>query len=377
MKAYRIIGTVLSALLAFFFAIEIFGLVALHGTARAVNKNTITAITDAFLDNEELYGEMTENISKEVSVNISAAITENFIGDDINISSEAVEKAVSEVLNSDAFKDVISDVASDLVMDMMDPDSEGTTLDVGKKLTTMFEENPETFDAIIEDVASDSGASYDDIYNTASAYMSQAGITVPEYGASYSEMMAAVVGFNDEMLNSLLNDYLAAAGLSAGDIPDDPDTDYAPMDSEAEADAAVAGMQSLMKDIGLALDFQKSPVYIVIICASFLLFFGICALLTWSIRRPLLISGIMTAFYGILLLAFSSLSFPTELLMPFFEESFGTAAITAHDILAIAWGAASQNIMLCGILSIVMAVLLIGGFILWKILEAKRPKALA
>ena len=158
MKAYRIIGTVLSALLAFFFAIEIFGLVALHGTARAVNKNTITAITDAFLDNEELYGEMTENISKEVSVNISAAITENFVGDDINISSEAVEKAVSEVLNSDAFKDVISDVASDLVMDMMDPDSEGTTLDVGEKLTTMFEENPETFDAIIEDMATDSGA---------------------------------------------------------------------------------------------------------------------------------------------------------------------------------------------------------------------------
>ena len=160
------------------------------------------------------------------------------------------------------------------------------------------------------------------------------------------------------------------------DLPDMPDTDYAPTDPDAESDAAIAEMQALMKEVGIVVDFLKSPIYVLIICGVLLLFFGICALLTWSAKRSLLISGIMMAFCAIMLFVTGSIKFPTELLLPILEENFGTAAITAHDILAIAWGAATSNITVCGLIALAVSLLFIGGFILWCNL-AKKKKAIA
>lgn len=372
MKAYRVIGTILSILLAVIFSVEIFALTALHATARVVNKQTISAITEAFLDNEELYGEVTENISKEISVSITTSISENLFDFGITLNEEAVEQAVNEILNSDAVKDVISDAASDLVMDMMDPKSEGITIDITEKFSDMFDGDSETFNDILEDFAANSGVTYDSIYNAASSYMTQAGIEAPEYGASYAEILADALDANNQMLDNLIDGYLASMGFSRSDLPDMPDTDYAPTDPDAEAEAAIAEMQALMKEVGIVVDFLKSPVYILIICGTLLLFFGISALLTWSVKRSLLISGIMTAISAIMLFIMGSIKFPTALLLPILEESFGTAAITAHDILAIAWGSATSNITVCGLIALATSFLLIGGFILWYTLAKKK-----
>lgn len=374
MKTYRIIGTTLSAVLALIFSLALFLLTAVHGIARAVNKDTLTAIADVFLENEELYDEVTGPVAQTVSTGVTEALTENLPITVTEEQEKMIADTVQEIMNTDEFKDVLSDVTSDLMIDIMDPDSDSVDIAVAEKLSTMLEENPETFDEILDDAVTAYGLNYNEVYAAATLYMLENDLEIPQYGASYSSIAAGIVSASDEELDALLNDYLASMGFSANNLPDIPNTDYAPMNTDAEAEAAIAEMQAFMKKIGTIVEFFKSALYVLIICGTVLLFFGISALLTWSIKRSLLICGILTAISAALLFVTGTIKFPTELLMPFFEESFGTAAITAHDILAIAWGAATSNITICGIITLAVALLLIGGFILLHVL-AKKKKA--
>lgn len=374
MKTYRIIGTTLSAVLALIFSLALFLLTAVHGIARAVNKDTLTAIADVFLENEELYDEVTGPVAQTVSTGVTEALTENLPITVTKEQEKMIADTVQEIMNTDEFKDVLSDVTSDLLIDIMDPDSGNVDIAVAEKLSTMLEENPETFDEILDDAVTAYGLNYNEVYAAATLYMLENDLEIPQYGASYSSIAAGIVSASDEELDALLNDYLASMGFSANNLPDIPDTDYAPMNTDAEAEAAIAEMQAFMKKIGTIVEFFKSALYVLIICGTLLLFFGISTLLIWSIKRSLLISGIMTAISAALLFVTGTIKFPTALLMPFFEESFGTAAITAHDILATAWGAATSNITICGIITLAVALLFIGGFILLHIL-AKKKKA--
>lgn len=372
MKTYRLIGTTLSAVLALIFALEIFALTAVHGTARAVNKDTLTAIADAFLENEELYDELTGTVALTVSSSVTEALTENFPIIVTEEQEKILTETVQEILNTDECKDVLSDVTSDLLINIMDPNSGNVDIAVAEKLTKMLEDNPETFDGILEDAVTAYGLNYNEIYAAATLYMLENELKIPQYGDSYSDIAAGIVSASDEELDTLLNDYLASMGFSANNLPDIPNTDYAPMNTDAEAEAAIAEMQALLKEIGAVIEFLKSPIYILIIWGSLLLFFGISVLLNWSVKRSLLISGIMTAISAMLLFMAGTVKFPTELLMPFFEENFGTAAITAHDILAIAWGSATSCITLCGIITLAVALLFIGVFILLHVLAKKK-----
>ncbi len=378
MKIYRAIGTVFSVLLALIFTLEIFGLALAHGTARAVNKQTISDITEAFLDNEALYGEMTDQIATSVSASLTEQLSANLPAEVPAMEEEAVAEVIDEILNTEEFKNVISDVASDYIMNMLESNETPAEIDVAEKVSDMFTENTETFDTILENTADKFDLSYDDIYEAISSYTEDFGVEVPEHGASYSELMASIVESNNEALNSLLNQYLGAAGLSTEDLPmEDPDIDYAPVDadSQTEAETEISEMEALMQIISEVLAFLKSPVFIAMICDSFLLFFGISALLTWSIRRPLLISGIMAIGYGALLLSTSSLVFPTALVQEMLADSFGTATEAATDIIMVAWNAMCENLMLFGILALVHGVLFIALFILWRVLARKKAAA--
>lgn len=376
MKTYRIIGTTLSAALALIFALALFLLTAVHETARVINKSTLSAVADAFLENEELYNEVTGPVAQTVSTGVTEALTENLPITVTEEQEKMIADTVQEIMNTDEFKDVLSDVTSDLLIDIMDPDSDSVDIAVAEKLSTMLEENPETFDEILDDAVTAYGLNYNEVYAAATLYMLENDLDIPQYGASYSSIAAGIVSASGEELDTLLSEYLSAMGLSMSDLPDLPDTDYAPVDTDAEAEASIAEMQALIKQVGTIVEFFKSALYVLIMCGTLLLFFGISALLTWSVKRSLLICGIMTAISAALLFMTGTIKFPTALLMPFFEESFGTAAITAHDILAIAWGAATSNITICGIITLAMALLFIGGFILMHI-HAKKKKLAA
>ncbi len=378
MKIYRAIGTVFSVLLALIFTLEIFGLALAHGAARAVNKQTISDITEAFLDNEELYGEMTDQIATAVSASITEQLSAGLPEEVPAMEEEAVAEVISEILNTEAFKNVVSDVASDYIMDMLENNGTPAEVNIAEKVSDMFTENAETFDTILENTADKFELSYDDIYDAIASYTESFGVDAPEHGVSYSELMASIVESNNEALNSLLNQYLGATGLSTEDLPmEDPDVDYAPVDadSQTEAEAEISEMEALMHIVSEVLAFLKSPVFIAMICGSFLLFFGISALLTWSIRRPLLISGIMALGYGALLLGTSSLVFPTALVQEMLADSFGTATEAATDIIMVAWNAMCENLMLFGILALVHGVLFIALFILWRVLARKKAAA--
>ena len=434
MKAYRIIGSVLSSFLTPIVLILLCAALLLFNVASLLTDSAIELVVQSALQDEEIRAPITEAITSELSVG------------DLAIAPETVEK----IMELPTLQTLITDVVTDSTDELTSGEFDGT-LDVGEKLRDVFLDEPEKLtdfseelsDALLSDeafreeitsalLAGDTTIPEETVDRLMQSDAVQAilskimeeqtaiGLELPYTPVDISGEIASFVetepALADEIIECYLPDsesfYSAVAEASAYaksiGAPEPPigigkrefvlyglalyaedinaqfragmdggEVDYTDAetpDGAYRSDVAIefdAETTETLNTLSVLFTFLRSGSFLASIILFVVLFYLLCSLFTFSFRYSLIFCGIAVLLTGLSLISLASL--------PVVETVWESGDSTETLLLALVssvWTVLSANLLLTGIVSTVVGVAMLAGMILWTVLRKQKATEL-
>lgn len=396
MKVYRVIGSVISSIVSILLVFVLFATLIGAGVCAVVSEDTVEKLTATLVKDEQV-----QTIAKEALKNITIGSGED--------ATPLPEETVDALLGSEAIQEGLSKIVAETLTATITENSEN--IDVSGTVKEMIDAEPELFNDVLEKVLITNDVTYDDIFEQlVGIEIPESGelpttienplgadlppITVPEYGASLSELASSWVEQNPEAVNETIRKYVGE-GFSLGDLSGflggGGNIDYAlgengetPEISEGEFGiTSVESGDEFVTAPGISLlsngfspevliDFLRqlltiSPVVVLAVALGVLVvLYLLAALLTWSLRTPLSFVGIVSLIGGTLTLVVSCL--PVLSLLSSVE--LPEIAVTAIELI---WTTLSGKLLLYGLAFMGIGIVLFALFILFKVLKKKKP----
>ncbi len=223
-------------------------------------------------------------------------------------------------------------------------------LNIADELADFIKNEPALADEVIDAYFPDSETFYAAVAD-ASAYAKEVGAPQPEIGISKTDFVLYCLELYEDDCNEYFDQILGGAEV---DYTASESTDANPPDG---ADDLVLELDEetteMLNQLASALAFLRSTAFLLIILAFFALSYLFTALLTFSLRRPLIFSGITALLTGIALIAVTALPIPS-LATEVVTDS--TELITS--LIASVWGSLSTGLIITGVIAIVVGILL-------------------
>lgn len=387
MKIYRTIGTVLSSFLTFIFIILLTLSMTLLSAARVVTKETVSNLTKTLLQNEAVRNEISAQLSSAVSgftLDLSNSIQQDDAENTVVI--EISQEHLDKILSMPEVQTALGNIISDYTMVIVDQNQEAP-VSASEQLEAMLYENPLAFSEQIASILPEYDLTYDDFYEATSSIAMEHKLSMPEYGANYSEIVSVLVSANSAEIDKMIEDVIAQYLPSELSYHASSDRNALMSISKAmpllsatsPAGKNVSALQSDLSILSEALAILQDPSVYISLISFVLIFFLLTALLTWSLFRPTLFLGIAAIISGILMIIITQITPPFYMIAQSITEQFSQSSValtsTVSQIMMSIWYNITASISTHGIITLASGITLILIFTLICIIRYRLKKA--
>ncbi len=323
---------------------------AITSDTETLNQITVD-LTNVMLENDSLRKQLT------------SSYTAGTIFDDMN------EENKDMILTEPAVKEVVSNVLAE----SLKAELTGTArepIDIAQKIKTLLIENPSLAATFVIAYGLDDEAKKETVMQEATDHAEQIGAKAPSENLSDLEMLLYLVDLYQDELNAAFNESFTGADIDF--VPYAPDIAYDASESDNTVIKFDEETTEMINTLASFIHFFRSVAFIAMIIGVFVLLYLLMALLTWSFRHPLIFSGITAVLTGILLLVIGLL--PIHDILALIIETGETTEII-FAFIDSAWSVLSDKLILLSVISILVGILMITGFIVIGILAKKKQIA--
>ncbi len=244
-------------------------------------------------------------------------------------------------------------------------------IDMAGPIAELIEEKPALFEDAVKTYIPDEETK-EAIIASAATEANARGVMPPSANLTENELVVYLLTLYEDEFNEQFNTVLSNLDLDSSDIDYAPSEDGTP--SEQSNDTLIHFHEDQTKTINTyagSVRFLGSVGFFLLLIAVFVVFYALSALFTQSFRYPLLFEGITAGIIGILLLVICAL--PVVSFIPI--EAIGENAEIINALAVAIWSGLSKKLLIFGIISLVISLLCIGGYVLWTIKRAQKKSA--